>query len=152
MRALIVIDDGLFPDSYIKSGTFKLDFVPEDRDFSYILLVEWDHYNGRPSRFKWLARVNEMIVKLQSPGSSLTLHGFWQVTGSQRDFKEGMKYSKSGFKHYADVNDDVWSLVEASHYLKEPEFSGFISLKEATARLASSYGVPESAVKINITN
>lgn len=151
MRAMVLQDDG-FPTTYIKSGVVKLNAVPSDMDFAYLLIADWNHYQDVPEHFKWMARIKDWTIKPGAKQAELRLEGYWRLDKSQREFLAKIKLSRGGFKFYAVMEEDIWQQLGMNELKVSEEPLDFLSLSEATARLASSYGVPESAIKISISN
>jgi hypothetical protein len=150
MRAIVLPDDG-FPTSYIQSGSVRLDFIPADLNFSFVVLSSWDQYQRRPEHYKWFARVASCTIKPGIAGADLQLSGYWQLDIRQRELRSMINLESKGFKFYADINEEIWKMVGLAEN-NPPVESHFLSLREATERLAASYGVSESSVKISITN
>lgn len=150
MRAIVLPDDG-FPTSYIQSGSVRLDFIPPDLNFSFLVLASWDHYQQRPEHYKWFARVASCTIKPGIAGVDLQLSGYWQMDIRQRELRSMIGLENKGFKFYADVNEGIWKIIGQAEKSPPAELE-FLSLREATERLAASYGVSESSVRISITN
>ncbi|MCX5511191.1 hypothetical protein [Pseudomonas sp. BJa3] len=152
MRAIVLSDEG-FPASYVKSGIVRLDYVPQKLDFPFLLLADIDPFEA-PKRFKWLARVSSCSIKPGVEAVEVQLDGYWALTGTSRELQSLIELDYVGSKYYATLKEEIWQKAGAPSPEGNPpsESPGFLSLKEATLRLASSYGVPESSVKISITN